>query len=502
MQRALSSSESAPATISDALRGRLTATILGTILAATLAMPAGASARPLAVPSAEPPVSPEAPAEPSPEAAEDGEGAPVEPPPSPTARNGRGCRLSLESSSALLTAGDAVTLEAKLACANPASAAGAPITISAQRHGSGMAASALATASMGSEGSYALTVSSVAATTTFSVRTPSAHGAHTVVKVLPLVTLAGPAGTQLGTRGRSRAGAARNRVSFTGTVSPVAAGSRVALQSEYSATGEKWRTIALTRVDGAGHFAFLHSFRLPGEINLRAVTHPKGATSGASQPLTYVVSQAQNPALTIQTSLDPLFVGQAATISGVAAGTAREHVTLLARTAGHPFATVATAATDEGGAYSFNVSPRQSTAYEVSAGAARSTVLFEGVKYRLSPDAAPAAVEALAPIALSGALVPAPAGQIVYLEQQNGSGRGFHVIATATVDGAQRYTIGYTFSKPAAYVLRIKAPASESSQASVGEPFTLTVTPAAPAVSSEGSEEEEPAESEAGESGA
>jgi hypothetical protein len=477
-------------------RHRLLAALLCAIAAGALAAPGAASARPRAASLAEGSESAQAPVEPAPEEAEAGEGeaVPAEPPPAPTRRKGRGCRVSLESSSSLVTAGDAVTLSAQLVCATAGSDLAAPISIYQRRHGAGATARALVTASTAQDGSYELTISAVAANSTFIARSPGAGSAHTVVKVLPLVTLAGPAGTQIATRStartRTRARARDDRVRFTGTISPVAAGTQVSLQSQNGAGGEQWRTIALTRVDGTGHYAFLHSFRIPGEVSLRAVTHPKGATLGASQPLTYAITQAQNPVLTIHVSLDPIVFGQSVTISGVAAGAAPQQVTLLARTAGHPFAAIATAGTGEGGGYSFTTTPQQSTAYEVSTATATSTVLFEGLKFRLTQDIAPTTVEALTPLTLSGTLVPSPAGQLVQLEQQNGSGRGFHVVAVGTVDSVAHYTLAYTFSKPAAYVLRIKVPAGPSSQTSLGPPFTVTVTPAAASVSTEEGEEE------------
>jgi hypothetical protein len=263
----------------------------------------------------------------------------------------------------------------------------------------------------------------------------------------------------------------------------------VALQSSYGTSGEHWRTIGLARVDGDGRFAILHSFRTPGEVSLRAVTHPKGATLGASQPLTYEITQAQNTALTIETSKDPIIFGQSLTISGAAAGPAPQQVTLFAHAPGHPFAAVASASTGEGGSYAFSVSPRTSTAYQVRTATESSTVLFEGLRYRLTQDAAPASVAALTPLTLSGTLVPAPAGQRVLLEQQNGSGRGFHVLATGLTDSLGHFTVTYVFARPGSYVLRIKVPAGPSSQAGFGAPFTIAVVGGAPAEASEAGEE-------------
>jgi hypothetical protein len=257
VQRSDAPSPPAAPTLSASLRGVLLAAIGGLTLAAGALAPA-ASARPLA---------------------------------GQAGAQARGCSLSLEASAAEVPVGEPVTLSGQLLCAGATSGAAAPIAI--YRHQRGAAAAAVASTTTAADGSYQLTVASVDSNSIFIARSDGVHGVHVVVKVQPLVTLAGPSTAQSGARGARRAGTragAQNRFSFTGTVAPVAPGSQVALQSDDGTAGAHWRTVGLTRVDDEGHFFFTHTFRTPGQISVRAVTHPHGATSGASTPLSFQVS--------------------------------------------------------------------------------------------------------------------------------------------------------------------------------------------------------------------
>ena len=81
-------------------------------------------------------------------------------------------------------------------------------------------------------------------------------------------------------------------------------------------------------------------------------------------------------------------------------------------------------------------------------------------------------------LTFSGTLVPAHTGQAVYLEREDASGIGFHVVDVGTVDAAFSYSIVDTFSDVATCVMRIRVPANSESQGSTSEPFTILVTPA------------------------
>jgi hypothetical protein len=388
------------------------------------------------------------------------------------------CQLSVAASPPRITVGETVTLTGTLSCAEVASAAGEPVTILQRQRevGGPSILSEVATATTGPDGAYQFTSAGVDANSVFVVRSPGARSAHIAVKVLAAVTIQGPTpGAVLFTRGNA---GAHNRLTFTGTVSPGEEGAQVALQREYLASGEQWRTIALARVGADGGYSVTHGFRIPGEVSVRVVVHPKGPNLAvASEALSYTVAQTQNPRLTIQTSADPLSFGQSATITGIVAGAGGQAVTLFARTPGHPFVAVGKDTTGAGGEYSFTVSPVQSTYYRVLSATTISSQLFEGFRYALTSSPVPATVEEGSQLTFSGTVLPAPAGQPVRLEQQNISGIGFHVIAEATTNGESAYAIVATFTGLAQRVLRVRVPANSQSVGTASELFTLGVTP-------------------------
>ncbi len=416
--------------------------------------------------------------------------------PSAPAASTRGCSVTIETSASSITAGEAVTVFGKVSCpatSEPGSASAAAadgnrqVSIEQTQRGGGVPRvfAALGTASTEADGSYQLPPVTLQANTVFRVRL-GRHGAHTAVRVAPLVTLNAPSPAEAApptaqpssVSGHMRL-ARRSKTTFTGTVAPAGTGARVALQVSYPADGEQWRTIAYGDVVN-GSFSISHGFRIPGEAKVRVLAHPKGANApGVSEALTYTVAQQQNPQLTILGSADPISFGQSVTLSGVAAGAAGQTVTLLARTAGGSFAPVATSTTDESGNYQFVASPQQSTYYEVSDATTRSAVLFEGVRYVLAlappPPATVAAGEALA---ISGSVTPARAGTTVYLDRRGASGFGFHAIATATVNPDGTFTLSHTFESATSATLRVRVAGDAQNQGSASAPFAVTVTTA------------------------
>jgi hypothetical protein len=412
-------------------------------------------------------------------AASSAESSPQQP-----SRGGK-CHLSI-AAPPQITAGETTTLSGQLQCPSDRSAAGEAVTVYQRERSAGSALSEVGTASTEADGSYQLTLPAFAADSIFYVRAQAALGAHTLVRVAPEVTIAGPAaGAQLFTRGERLSDGSGDALTFTGTVTPAGSDAVVALQREYAASGEQWRTIARADVGAEGQYSITHSFRSAGQVSVRVVAHPRGPdVEAASEALSYDIAQAQNPQLTIESSVDPVSPGQSVTIAGVAAGAANQSVTLLARTTGHEFVAVAKAAAGAGGAYTFTESPVQTTFYRVLDSSARSTELAQGCKYALTAQAAPSTEQAGELLArageqetFSGTVTPAPIGHVVYLERENPSGVGFHVLAAGTVDASGSYSIAYTFSALATNVIRITVPPSPESEGSTSEPFTFLVAP-------------------------
>jgi hypothetical protein len=232
-----------------------------------------------------------------------------------------------------------------------------------------------------------------------------------------------------------------------------------------------------------GTYLIIHGFSIPGAANLRVVVRPHGHFSvrGISNTLSYVISQRQNPRLTINSSSDPINAGLSLTISGVLAGGANQKVTLLAHAKEvAPFAKVEETTTDGGGAYKFTIpAASANAAYRVVASSAKSAVLFQGVRYVLTAEASATSVPAGQPVTFSGTVSPSHEGKVVYLERQNAFGTGFHVVGITSLTGGS-YSITRFMFGGGKQVYRIKVPGDPLNMASSSTPFTVEVTPAPP----------------------
>ena len=420
---------------------------------------------------------------PSGESGETGGGSGVstsaaEPNTQPSEKAERGCLVSIQASSQHVIAGETATVSGTLTCPTSANAADQPIAVYQRQSGDGALSFSIAgTVTTEADGSYVLTSAALDTNTVFQVR-EGRHGAHTVVKVAPRITLAlsFPTPQASAASGQSPS-TKRAKATFTGTVTPLAAGARVALQVAYPASSEHWRTVAFGRVASDGSYAIEHGFRIPGAASVRTLVHTGKANAvGISEPISYEAPQPQNPQLTIETSADPTSYGQQVTIGGVAAGAANQPVKLLARTNEGSFAVVAEGETEASGDYTFTQEPLQNTTYRVIDATERSTTLFEGVGFALTTAPAPSTAQVGQRLTFTGTLTGAPAGQVVDLERGSASGTGFHVVGTGTVDAASQYQIGYTFDRAGACVMRVKVPGGGLRQVGASAPFTITVT--------------------------
>jgi hypothetical protein len=314
------------------------------------------------------------------------------------------------------------------------------------------------------------------------------------IRVAAQVTLSGPAaGTQLLT-------GHPNAVTFTGTVNPADGGARVILQRQNAATGGEWRRIDRGVVSAGGTFSIEHTFIVPGDANIRALVRSQGRNiPTASNELEYEISQAQNPALTINASADPISFGQSVTITGTLANGANRPVQLLARTRlQQGFTPIALVTPDAGGNYVFPAqSPVNSTFYEVQvyevhtaspcmatphvrapcSGPLTSAVLYEGVKDLLSAQVSATTVQAGSTLSFTGTVAPSHPGHIIYLERQNASNGGFHVVQVGLVNADSTYAIAHKVYDAGTKVFRVRIPGGPENEGAVSQPFTIVVTP-------------------------
>jgi hypothetical protein len=390
------------------------------------------------------------------------------------------CQITLSVASARLTAGEPATLIGSLSCPLPGEAAEQAITID-QRIAGTPGFSVAGTATSEADGAFELATSALEVNSAFYASWQGVHSNREAVKVAPAVTIGGPPpASQLPHAARrASANATESTVTFSGTVGAVPAGTPVFLQRESATASEDWRRIGVGEVQADGSYAIPHSFSLAGPATVRTVVHARGQLAAASEPLTYEVAQRQNPHLTIESSARPLPYGHTLTISGVAAGAANEPLTLLARARGGAFVAIATTNTDAEGKYEFPAqSPSSSTSYRVRGARVSSTAIFEGVAPKLTAQVSASTIDAGQTLTFSGTLIPGHSGQTIYLERQNPSGVGFHVVASTTLDEASQFSIAHKVFGPGKQVFRVKVPRDAETQAVASELLAIQVQPA------------------------
>jgi hypothetical protein len=302
------------------------------------------------------------------------------------------------------------------------------------------------------------------------VRSLNARSRTLHERVFLLVTLAGPAdGSNLLT-------GPAHKTTFSGTVSPTDAGRGVLLQRQNADKGNGWNTIDRGRVAGDGTYSIAHTFRVPGSANIRVlVPSTRRHLASPSNVLSYEVSQAQNPNLTLQPSADPISAGQSVTLSGVLAGGAGQPVMLYAKSSGGQFTQVGQTTADSNGAYSFSQSPLFNTIYQARGAGKNSAQLFEGVKDVLTAGVSATTVNAGDPVTFSGTVAPDQTGHVIYLQRQNPSGSGFHTVQVGVVGTGSTYSITRRLSAPGTKVFRVFIPGGPRNQGAASDPFTITV---------------------------
>jgi hypothetical protein len=288
------------------------------------------------------------------------------------------CSVTLQAKPSIITAGGPLSLAGTLSCPEASSAADQTVTLYQMLARSGGFYVA-ATTTTEANGAFQFSPTEVAINSSFYVSADSAQSQGTNVKVMPQVTIATPlAGAQLLAAGGAATRADANAenassVTFTGTVTPANAGTRVALQREDG--NGAWSRIGGGEVNPEGQYSITHTFYRPGRANIRVIAHSHGLDMTAvSEPVAYQISRKRNRLLTIQASADPIAYGMVLTITGTVAGALDAPVTLSAQTANGAFVKVAETVST-GDEYSFSESPLQSTRYRASMATASSAIL-------------------------------------------------------------------------------------------------------------------------------
>lgn len=404
------------------------------------------------------------------------------------ASSSAGCKLTINAAPRIIENGESALVFGQLTCRS-GSVANQTVTVT-ERPAMG-AASTAGTATTDAAGNYQVTSPALSTNTRFSASALGAQSAERMVRVSPKVTLAGPPeGAELFTGAgpilAKHVAAYRNRITFTGTVSPADAGAVVALQREEASGGDGWHRIGLGTVGAGGTFSIVHTFRFPGDASIRVVVGPfKRSTNainavGASEPLSYEISQSQNPALTIVSSAEPVTTGQPVTISGTLAGPSGAGLTLWERPRlSRKYVVVGTATSGTAGAYAFAPqTPAQSAFYKVTGAGKTSAVLYEGVRDVLEAKVSASTVQAGQPLTFTGTVSPAEPGHVVYLQIQNPLGIGFHVVEVGTESGTGSFSIVHSPYIAGVKQFRIKVPGDPAYEGAASPVLTVNVTPA------------------------
>ncbi|TMK97989.1 MAG: hypothetical protein E6G34_09950 [Actinobacteria bacterium] len=401
------------------------------------------------------------------------------------ALSARHCRVGFNAAPRFVEAGETALTFGVLLCPAGTNVSGQAVTIFQHTAGTG-GASAAGTTSTDTTGRFQLPTAPLFTNSTFYATAAGAKSPKRAVKVSPKVTFTGPPdGSTLFTRGGPFThvphNALSNRVIFAGTVSPADVGAQVFLQRENAVGPEEWHRIGRGLVGPGGIYSIPHTFVFPGEANIRVIVRAtKRHARGASEPLSYQILQAQNPVLTIESSADPIFYGQSATIHGTIATGPGATLTLLARgRRQHGFLPIATTTSTTGGAYTFAAqTPLANTIYRVTGGGKASAVLFEGVKYLVTASASTSTVQAGQPFTISGTVSPAVAGHPVYLQQQNAGGIGYHPVQIGVVSAGGTYSITHVPFNAGMRKYRIKVPGDPANQGAATAAIAILVTPA------------------------
>jgi hypothetical protein len=406
----------------------------------------------------------------------------------PSRRSAAGCRVTLQVAPRLMYANGKVTASGRLSCLGSGPVEGQTVTL---YQGSVVTSgySVAGTATTEKTGAYKIEdPTPLTADSRFYAVADGAQSQYRSVKVAALVELKGPAENvqlQAGLRtGR------RNRVTFTGTVSPADVGALVILQRQDALTGNEWHRIGSGVVtagpsSSVGVFSITHRFFVPGDANIRVLLRsPFRNAPTPSNFLTYEISQAQNESLTIKSSADPITFGQPVTISGVAAGAANTPVTLLARTAHQAgFGPVAEVKTNATGGYEFPAqSPVANTFYEVKGNGRLSAVLYEAVRNVITASVLPGlSVEVGQTLKFSGNVSPERVGHVIYLERENALGTAFHVEQVSTIQAGSVFSIEHTVYEAGTSVFRVRIPGDPQNGGGISQTFTIQITPASSA---------------------
>ncbi|MGI8506680.1 MAG: hypothetical protein ACR2MK_07710 [Solirubrobacteraceae bacterium] len=281
-------------------------------------------------------------------------------------------------------------------------------------------------------------------------------------------------------------GLTRHPITFSGHLTPDHAGSVVLLQAQRD-SGDDWTTLKRGVVGPGANYQIAYAWRVAGERNVRVLfPGDRRNTAGASDPVSIVIQQAQQPDFTINTSDAIVPNGSPYTISGTldqSGPTTPEpntSVSLFAREPGNTqFHEVASTTTGGNGEYNFaNLTSTHNDLYQVRttfAPARESAVLFEGVQDVVTLTASSSTSTVGGHITFTGNVSPDKSGHVVYL-QKFGKDSDWHTVEVQVVHSGSTFQFGWTFGTARTKEFRARIIGGKVNVGGASAPVTIDVT--------------------------
>ena len=312
------------------------------------------------------------------------------------------------------------------------------------------------------------------------VRGPDGSHSRTVhERVIPLVSL----------NASTTSTDTSRMIVFTGAVTPGHPFERVFLQQQ-SGSSDDWRTLASTFLDGGSHYTLAYRWPRPGVHDVRVLIRRDARnTTGASDPVSVNIEQAQATGFTINSSAPIAPAGSSVTISGVLdeLGTSTPEpntvVQLLGRAPGQArFVVLADGTTASDGGYQFSQAALTTDmvyvvrTMKVPHTTSRHTApLRQGVQDVETIQASSTNTAAGQTVTFSGMVMPNKAGHVIYLQKLGRDG-DYHTVAVGIVRGDSTYTFGWSSGAPGTFTFRARITSDHLNLGGRSDPVTVTAT--------------------------
>jgi hypothetical protein len=271
----------------------------------------------------------------------------------------------------------------------------------------------------------------------------------------------------------------KHAIVFTGHVTPNHAFQRVLLQ-EQNGSSDQWTTLKSGRLGPGSNYEISYRWLIPGDRDVRVVLPGDVRnTTGASDPVSVAIQQAQVADFTINSSAPIVGDGQSVKISGVLyqPGTTTPESNIVVALYRHGvYLGETTTASD--GSYSFTQSPTRNQVYQVRTVLPphrHTAQLFEGVRDVVSilPSSTTSMVGQK--VTFTGGVTPDKAGDVIYLQRLGADG-DWHTVKVGLVSSHSTYQFSWTFGTPGTKEFRARIVGDPENVGGASAPVTMSVS--------------------------